>query len=216
MPYTTIVSGTTITASWANANIRDQVVTPFASVSARASAITTPVDGMLSTLTDVDGLDYYNGTAWRVPNVLFVRRTADAPSIASNTALTDDAVLFLDVAPNSVYVLTTQLVYSADPGTDMRVGWSAPAASTLDWNTGSIDAVSSSAAAGSFWGYSNLASAEILGGLTGGAPAVGRPSGLLVTSSTAGPFKFRWAQGTSSGFGTQLKAGSWVRLDRVG
>lgn len=63
MPYTTNVAGTAITAAWGNANVRDQVVTPFANSAARTSAITAPVDGMLSTLTDTGVLDQYNG-AW--------------------------------------------------------------------------------------------------------------------------------------------------------
>lgn len=64
MPYTTVVAGTVITASWGNASVRDQVVTPFASDAARTSAVTAPVHGMVSTLTDTDVVDIYNGSAW--------------------------------------------------------------------------------------------------------------------------------------------------------
>lgn len=64
MPYTTVVAGTTITASWGNANVRDQVVTPFANAAARASAITVPVEGMVSFLNDVNSLEVYNGVLW--------------------------------------------------------------------------------------------------------------------------------------------------------
>jgi hypothetical protein len=64
MPRTTLVAGTPITASWANANVRDQVVTPFASAAARASAVTSPLEGMVTYLTDVDRLEVYNGAAW--------------------------------------------------------------------------------------------------------------------------------------------------------
>lgn len=68
MPYTTLVAGTTITASWANANIRDQVVTPFASASARSSAAPTPADGAVSMLQDLPRrFEFYDGAAglWR-------------------------------------------------------------------------------------------------------------------------------------------------------
>jgi hypothetical protein len=64
MGYSTVVAGTTITASWANANVRDQVVTPFATTSARDSAISSPVDGMLAAITGTDALSYYDGAAW--------------------------------------------------------------------------------------------------------------------------------------------------------
>lgn len=64
MPYSTVVAGTTITASWGNANVRDQVVTPFASASARTSAITTPVDGMVSYQSDTKAFYGYYATFW--------------------------------------------------------------------------------------------------------------------------------------------------------
>lgn len=65
MPYTTLVAGTTITASWANASVRDQVVTPFASAAARDSAISSPIEGMLAYLSDTNPLTFYDGSSWR-------------------------------------------------------------------------------------------------------------------------------------------------------
>ena len=71
MAYTTIVSGTNITSSWANASVRDQVVSPFVTKAARTSAITSPVTGMLSSLTTYDlteGIEFYNSAGqWRKP-----------------------------------------------------------------------------------------------------------------------------------------------------
>ena len=64
MSYTTVVAGTAITASWSNANVRDQVVTPFASAAARTSAIAAPVECMVTGRTDDDLYEGYNGTAW--------------------------------------------------------------------------------------------------------------------------------------------------------
>jgi hypothetical protein len=64
MPYETIVAGNTITAAWANASVRDQVVTPFATSAARDSAITAPVEGMVAYLADTDAICVYNGSAW--------------------------------------------------------------------------------------------------------------------------------------------------------
>jgi hypothetical protein len=71
MAFTTIVTGTTISSSWANADVRDQVIVPFASTAARSSAITSPVIGQCSTLTTnttTEGLYQYNTAgAWRGP-----------------------------------------------------------------------------------------------------------------------------------------------------
>ncbi len=71
MGYTTIVAGTTITASWGNADVRDQVVVPFASTSARDSAITSPVVGMVEYLK-TNGVDEglttrTTAATWRKP-----------------------------------------------------------------------------------------------------------------------------------------------------
>ena len=63
MPYTTISTGA-INASWANANVRDQVVTPFASVAARNAAITAPVTGMLAVTTDTGAVWLRTASAW--------------------------------------------------------------------------------------------------------------------------------------------------------
>lgn len=64
MPYETLVAGNVVTASWANASVRDQVVTPFATAAARTSAVSAPVEGMLSYLADSNKFEGYTGTQW--------------------------------------------------------------------------------------------------------------------------------------------------------
>ena len=64
MPYTTLVAGTTITAAWANTNVRDQVVSTFVDSAARTTAIGSPVEGMLSFLTGSNRADVYNSSSW--------------------------------------------------------------------------------------------------------------------------------------------------------
>jgi hypothetical protein len=44
--------------------VRDQVISPFADSSARTTAITSPVEGMMSYLTGTDRFEGYNGSAW--------------------------------------------------------------------------------------------------------------------------------------------------------
>lgn len=93
MPYTTLVAGTTITASWANASVRDQGVTPFATAAARTSAVTAPVEGMLSYRTDADVFEGYDGTGWRIAASLgawtsytpALTSSGSAPSVGNGT-----------------------------------------------------------------------------------------------------------------------------------
>ena len=85
MPYTTNVAGTTITASWGNANVRDQVVTPFTDSTARSSAISVPVAGMLSSLTTTGRLDIYNGSSWSaVVSPVFGSATSWTPTLTGS------------------------------------------------------------------------------------------------------------------------------------
>lgn len=71
MPYTTVVPSTTITSAWGNANVRDQVVTPFATAAARTSAVAAPVAGMLSFRSDSAWWDGYDGTNWQyMPRII--------------------------------------------------------------------------------------------------------------------------------------------------
>jgi len=71
MPYTTLVAGTTITAAWANTNVRDQTIGAFGSTGACDSAITSPVAGMVQYLTTnlaTEGLTTRNSAGvWRPP-----------------------------------------------------------------------------------------------------------------------------------------------------
>ena len=94
MPYTTSVAGTTITASWANANVRDQVVTPFSSTTARDSAITAPVAGMVCVTTDTNTVWTYSGSAWvqSVPNGAWTTWTPTLQQAGVVTATVTHAV----------------------------------------------------------------------------------------------------------------------------
>src|SRR5262245_7425374 len=100
MPRTTLVAGTTITASWANANVRDQVVTPFASAAARDSSWTSPIEGAYAHLNDTNFLTHYNGTVW-VPS--------NNNLIASQEFTTDSSTFTGDA--NSDFVLNSVVVF---------------------------------------------------------------------------------------------------------
>lgn len=71
MAYTTVVAGTTITATWGNADVRDQVIVPFTSTTSRDATITSPVVGMVEYLRTNDvaeGLTTRNSAnQWRLP-----------------------------------------------------------------------------------------------------------------------------------------------------
>jgi hypothetical protein len=102
MAYTTIVSGTNITSSWANASVRDQSVSPFASTAARTAAITGPLAGMVSTLTtntSTEGIEVYNSAGqwakpWNMPwgFVQYTQTTTTVTSGNNATILTGNTL----------------------------------------------------------------------------------------------------------------------------
>lgn len=133
MPYTTNVPGTTITAAWGNANVRDQVVTPFGSVSARSSAITSPIDGMISTLTDHDVADLYDGATWVPigPTVTDACAVTAASPFVSGVAFGTEAEISTKfrltlpkVRANDLWLIGIHFLYNqSGTGTDLTFRW---------------------------------------------------------------------------------------------
>jgi hypothetical protein len=72
MPRKEFESFTRLDASDVNTFLMDQTVQSFADSTARASAITTPVEGMVTYLNDIDSLSVYNGTDWTIDRTIQV------------------------------------------------------------------------------------------------------------------------------------------------
>ena len=65
MAYKVFSNGSTLPASDVNDFLMRQSVITFTNSTARASAITSPNEGMLTYLEDTNRFQYYNGTAWQ-------------------------------------------------------------------------------------------------------------------------------------------------------
>lgn len=119
MPYTTCVAGTVITAAWANANIRDQAVTPFVDAAARDAAITSPVEGMVAYLRDVDYHTTYLGGNWVALNHAFAATVA-ASETTTSTSFTDLATVgpwvSVDTGTSALVIMTAQQSCSVADG----------------------------------------------------------------------------------------------------
>ena len=62
--YKVFTNGSVLNASEINDNLMNQAVITFTNSTARASAITSPVEGMVTYLADTDTYQFWNGTAW--------------------------------------------------------------------------------------------------------------------------------------------------------
>lgn len=103
MPYTTLTAGSYATSDWANTNVRDQVVSQFASTTARDAAITSPVDGMVCYINSNnanEGLYTYAGSTggwtkgpgWNAPWGQVARDNGFGPG--TSTSSTTETVIF--------------------------------------------------------------------------------------------------------------------------
>ncbi len=67
MAYKVFTNGSVLQASEINDNLMRQSVMVFSNSGARTAAITSPIEGMLTWLEDVNRYESYNGTAWVSP-----------------------------------------------------------------------------------------------------------------------------------------------------
>lgn len=117
--YLTVTPGTTITASWGN-NVRDGLVTLFASAAARASAVLSPVTGFTTFLSGIKQFNTFDG-ANHVP--------VQANYVGGTTPRT----------ANSAGVTTTEtqvdaFTFTAIAGRRYRITWSGILANSVGSN----------------------------------------------------------------------------------
>lgn len=83
MPRMTFTAGNDALASEVNTYLMDQAVMTFASASARDTAISSPTEGMITYLSDLNQYQTYNGSSWlpvagQMPLAIFNRTTAQS------------------------------------------------------------------------------------------------------------------------------------------
>ena len=86
--FKTFIAGAVLGATDLNTYLMQQSTMVFASGTARSSAITSPSEGMVSYITDVDQIQTYNGSAWLPQPYAQAAGTADA----TTSALAADAI----------------------------------------------------------------------------------------------------------------------------
>lgn len=209
MPYTTVVPGTAITASWANANVRDQVITPFASESARDSAITSPIEGM-STYIGSDTTMWLHDSLWKPyagPPTVY---KTGPEAINNSSTLQEDNDLLVAVAANARYRGEIWISFTSAALAGFKLDFTAPAGATME-ASGFLVVVS---------GTTTFAATSTLGAVGGivsngsAAPYLGKFT--LVTGANAGVLQLRWAQNAAHASNTTVNAGSYLKLDRIG
>lgn len=209
MPFTTVVAGTAITASWGNM-VRDQLVTPFVSTAARTSAISSPVEGTTTYIGSDTTMWLHDGSLWKpYAGPPTVYKTA-AETVNNSSALQNDDDLLVPVDANAYYRGEIWLSFTSAAAAGFKLDFTAPAGATME-ASGFLVVVS---------GATTFAATSTLGAVggivsTGSAvPYLGKFT--LVTGANAGTLQFRWAQNSAHASNTTVNAGSCLKLDRIG
>lgn len=209
MPFTTVVAGTVITASWGNLNVRNQVVTPFASAAARTTAVgALAVEGMTSWLEDYDDLWIYDSANYKaIAGPPTAYKTADE-IVNNNAAFQNDNHLAVPVAPNAYYRGFLNLAFTANAAAGFKVIFTGPVGATMRCssflvNTGGVLVFGTTNAMGS------------VAGISANGTQLPYQCKFMLTTTNAGILQLQWAQNTAHASDCTVHDGSSLELYRV-
>lgn len=209
MPFITLVAGTVITSSWANLNVRNQVVTPFATAASRTSTVgALATEGMPSWLMDYDDLWIHNGTTDKPIAGPPTAYKPDDETINNSAVLQNDDDLFMAVAANAYYEGEVYIGFIANAAAGLKVGFTAPVGATMRCssfhvNTGGVLVFNTTNALGS------------VTGITASGAQLPYHNKFMLTTTNAGTLQFQWAQNAAHASDCTLVQGSWLKMNRV-
>jgi hypothetical protein len=135
-------------------------------------------------------------------------------SVTSSITLQNDDHLVLPVSANTKYFVQGMLIYTGATAGDMGFKWSVPTGSTFDWCSDALGSAATSLT-DQISHTAQASSNQPSFGAIDASTAVAPIKGLLIVGSSGGNLRATWAQGTSSGTATTMKAGSYVMARRV-
>jgi hypothetical protein len=144
---TTFVAGTILTASQVNGYLMDQSVMTFSTSGARGSAIPSPSEGMVTTLSDSNRVEIYDGAAWKI---VYQPPTTYIPT-ATNYVRSSGSLVY-SVAGHTMFITGTITVSSVSGGILISI----PSGFTMSGDLGGAEILGSSrlvAGAGTFLGH---------------------------------------------------------------
>ena len=214
MPYTTVTAGTVITASWGNANVRDQVVTPFATTAARSSAIvapgTPPVEGMVTYIESDKTLWEYDGSDWKPIAGPPTAYKTTAETVNNSATLQNDDDLFVSVDASAYYEGELWIAFTSAVAAGLKVDFTAPVGAALEASAFLV------VVSGAVTYSATLALGAVSGIVSNGAASPYLCKFTLTTGANSGVLQFRWAQNTANASNTTVNVGSYLRLRRIG
>lgn len=139
-------------------------------------------------------------------------------TVTSSTTFQDDNDLFVSVSANATYEVKLFLLHDSDATAagDIKIQWTAPAASTMTWGSQGANVSTTSSSAVTETNMQSRTISENAG--YGGGDSTGTVAfiqGVLTTSATAGTLQLQWAQNTSNAVASTVRAGSTLSVRRI-
>lgn len=183
----------------------------------------SPVEGMTIFETDTDTYRTWDGSLWSIMITQHrqVIKSADTARTTGSGSggMSADPHLLIALPINSTWLLEGFIIYSGDAATDLIMGWTGPAGSSLDWFSDAIDTslgAGDPAVAGVGRARQDISSTPTAGTRNSGiaSAVMANPRGRLKIGATAGNITFRWGRFNASGTAT-VHADSFLRVSRM-
>lgn len=156
--------------------------------------------------TALDQLNAYVVGAWKT----------GTEAVTSSTTLQNDDNLVCSVVASGVYICNWGLRMDGAALGDFKYAFTGPSGATMTWASAGLATSDVANVAMTTTDVAAIGTTVSHGTLAAGTTTRVFGAGLLIVSSTAGSLQLQWAQGTSSVTATNLFAGSWLKLERVG
>ena len=118
MAYKVFTNGSVLQASEVNENLMQQAVATFSNAAARTAAITSPVEGQLTYLQDVDRFENWTGSAWA--NATNAMSLINVTTFSTTTLIIDN--LFSSRFDNYLMIMNAAATSPGDISANFRVG----------------------------------------------------------------------------------------------
>jgi hypothetical protein len=148
--------------------------------------------------------------------VLWARKGSDE-SVTSSATLQNDDSLVVQLEALAAYEFTVVLAWTGNVTGDIKFAFTFPSGGSCYWTASGPsdgDAGYGSTGASRYtanWGSASGTSTSFSGSTSTLGMII---QGVVVTSSTAGNLQLQWAQATSNGTATVVKAGSFISATR--
>lgn len=142
-----------------------------------------------------------------VPRIVY--KSVDE-TIISNSTMQNDDELLLTVAASTKYEFELYMAYNSGTTPDLKIGWTLPTGATNLWH---VDYFDTAAAAQKGQSSTVPTTGFAVGGFGSDLYAVF--AGTLNISTTAGTMQVQWAQNTLTASNSTVRAGSFLRLQKI-